>query len=148
MLLKSAFGLVLLVCGVLLYQTFVDRADQRIANGIVVTGEVESVGTTPGPDWVTVTYTYEGSEHQATARSLLGSASDYRDVAEIDVYVDQNDPASIALPSGFASDGNWLLVSLPTPLAVWGVVAIVLAVVRRFRPRPESPHSVAEGAAR
>lgn len=138
MLLKCAFGILLIACGVLLYQAFVDRADQRIAHGAIVTGQVTGVGTTRGIDSVSVTYTYKGWEYHATARSLLGSADDYRDTTEIEIYIDPNDLASIALPGGFASDGNWVLVSLPIPLVVWGSAAVVLAVVRRLRPDPET----------
>lgn len=74
--------------GVLLYQAFIDRADERIAYGTVVTGEVAGVGAGRGPESVTVNYAFEGKEYEATARSLFGRASYYREVDEIELYVE------------------------------------------------------------
>jgi hypothetical protein len=128
-LLKVAFGLLLIGLGAAANLTFTDRADDRVASGVPVVGRLTDVQTARAPNSVAVRYKYGGSPYHTMARSLLGSAINHVEGADVVVYVDPADPASIALPGGFASDGGWWLAILPAPLAVNGVVFLVLAGV-------------------
>jgi hypothetical protein len=128
-LVKAAFGMLLVALAAVAHLTFTDRADERVANGVAVTARLTDAQNARAPNSVTVQYEYGGSSYQATARSLFGNASTYVDSAEIVVYVDPSDPASIALSGGFASDGGWWFVILPAPLAANGAVFLVLTAV-------------------
>lgn len=139
MLLKAAFGMLLIALAATAHLTFTDRADDRVANGDVATSRVAAVQTARAPNSLTVQYEYHGSPYQATARSLFGDASNHVAGTEIVVYVDPSDPRSIALPGGFASDGGWWLVILPVPLAVNGGVFVLLAVARAVSGRAGGP---------
>lgn len=132
---KVVLGSFLIFLGVAAYETFTGRADQRVTNGAAMTGRLTEVVVTRGPDSVTVEYEYGESSYRATARSLFGSASGYSEGAEALVYVDRSDPRSVALSGGFASDGGWWFVVLPAPVAVSGVVVVVLTIVGLFRHR-------------
>jgi hypothetical protein len=127
-------GVVVLGIGVLSWLYIDARTSARVADGRPTEAQIvlvrwPKIGTIARVQEVTVSYSLDERQHEATLMAVFGDGT-YREGQHVTVYADPDDPAKVATADGFASEG-WGM-QIPVYICTAGIIAILLGSVSRL----------------